>query len=81
MPKPRMIVATEGARQLRIALGRVLLPDRYKAEMLGVTPSLLSLYLSGRRRPPLDKLFWLEDEFGIPARLWATRINPSALRD
>jgi transcriptional regulator with XRE-family HTH domain len=40
------------------------------AERTGISKAVLSDYIAGRKKPSADKIFYLEDMTGIPARIW-----------
>ena len=63
---------SKGARLLADWIGDR--SQREVAELLGVTPAVLSRWLSGQREPGTRDLFMVEDVTGgaVPARSWVT---------
>lgn len=59
-----------GREQLKAWLERSHLSQNALAVELGVTPPILSNWLTGKRRPTLAQAVLIEDKTGVPARSW-----------
>jgi plasmid maintenance system antidote protein VapI len=52
------------------ALQRFFQSQEQVAPALGIKPSMLSLLLSGKRKPSIEVAAAIERMFGVPCRLW-----------
>lgn len=64
------IHGTRGQRLLREYVSGWAKTKQSLAEACGVSPTLLSHFLSGRRRPTLDSVFGIRAATGVPAEAW-----------
>ena len=62
-----------GRKRLRQWLDRSKLRQSEAAKTLGVHQVVLSLWLSGKRRPGRENALLLERETGIPVESWSLR--------
>lgn len=61
---------TRGQRLLREYVSGWAKTKQSLAEACGISPTLLSHFLSGRRRPTLDSVFGIQAATGVPAESW-----------
>jgi transcriptional regulator with XRE-family HTH domain len=75
MGKVRRVGPRNAAGRLAARLDELGLTQSELSERLGVSTSAVSRWLSGDRRPSLEKAFEIESDLGIPAELW---LSPDA---
>lgn len=67
-----MLTLTEGAAALRKAIDEMDISDAAAARLANVSGPTMHDWLTGAKRPRLERRMWLQHVFGVRADLWMT---------